>query len=133
MSTPNTPMTPEQAQALAQLGHVHLEHGQYDKAVALFEGLHALRHKTDFTCEALGVAYFRLGRLQEAASMLSEALQSKRAQGVDDWLARTVLAEVYVKAGDTTSAQRLMLDGGAPPSSAPPRVHALHARLTGRR
>jgi len=116
-------------QALAQLGAMHLGHGQYDKAVAIFEGVHALHYRTDFTCEALGLAYARLERLPEAASMLSEAIQAKRAQGIDAWIARTALARVYVKSQDAASAQRVMHEGGEPPASAPPSVRALYMRL----
>ena len=68
-------MTFEEAKAIAQVGCELAAAGRYEEARILFEGLVAGNPKDAASRAALGTVYQKLGRLQEAITEYSAALE----------------------------------------------------------
>jgi len=68
-------MTFEEAKAIAQVGCELAAAGRYEEARVLFEGLVAGNPKDSASRAALGTVYQKLGRLQDAITEYSAALE----------------------------------------------------------
>jgi tetratricopeptide (TPR) repeat protein len=105
--------TPSLARALSDVGFIHLERGDLDRAIPILERGVALGRELDFPTfydqivGNLGVAYARVGREAEARAVLAPLTDAQeRLQRT--WASTLVaLAQVYLEGGDAEAARVL--------------------------
>jgi Flp pilus assembly protein TadD len=89
-------MTFEEAKAIAQVGCDLAAAGRYEEARILFEGLVAGNPKDSASRAALGTVYQKLGRLQDAITEYSAALERDPRNPV----ALVNRGELYLRQGE---------------------------------
>ncbi|HLN60608.1 MAG TPA: diguanylate cyclase [Symbiobacteriaceae bacterium] len=104
------------ARALAELGHAHRKHGNYDQARACFDESLVIRRQTGDTsgiCAGLvglGLLALSQGDYQGALSRLQETLSLQRGLGnkVGVIQAQTILATIHMVVGEYSQAEALL-------------------------